>query len=156
MEHDEPILRVQRTLPARPEAVFAAWTDPRWVASWMCPAPLTGGEPSPVAADLDVRVGGRFSITMEHEGTRFTHSGEYLEISPPRRLVFTWIIPLASGVRATRVTVRLRAAEGDETQMDVLHERLPDSDMLTRHRVGWQAIADRLAQHLESRPPLYT
>lgn len=156
MERDELILRIQRTLPAQPEAVFDAWTDPRWVASWMCPVPLTAGEPSPVAAELDVRVGGRFRITMDHEGTRFTHRGEYIEISPPRRLVFTWIIPLAGGVRATRVTVELEAIEGDGTRMEIVHEQLPDSDLLDRHRIGWGAIADRLAQRLESRPPLYT
>lgn len=147
MESDDLIMRVKRTLPAPPEVVFAAWTDPEWVASWMCPVPPTGHDPVPVEANLDVRVGGRFTIAMQHEGTTFTHRGAYEEISPPNKLVFTWIIPLPTGERATRVTVELRA-EGEETHMTLLHERLPDPDMVDRHEVGWTAIGERLAQHL--------
>lgn len=88
---------------------------------------------------------------MDHQGVVFTHTGEYLEITRPHRLVFSWIIPLPDGERSTLVTVNLEAAEGRGTQMEILHERLPDPDMVGRHEVGWTAITQRLTQHLRSR-----
>jgi len=142
------MVRFRRSLPAPPATVFAAWTDPTWVARWMCPVSPDAGEPSPVEAWLDLRVGGRFRIAMEIEGTTFVHEGEYLEITPPTRLVFTWRVPLESGPRLTRVTVDLQPADGGTTEMELLHERLPDADLRDAHAAGWHAIGQRLIAHL--------
>lgn len=149
MEHNPPIMRITRRLAAPPEAVFAAWTDPASVATWMCPVPPTEAEPLPGAVELDLRVGGKFSISMEHEGTVFTHRGEYIRLSPPHQLVFTWIIPLPDGDRATLVTVNLEVGEDDTTEMEILHQRLPGPDMVDRHEAGWSAILQRLKAHLQ-------
>lgn len=48
---------VHRTLPARPEKVFAAWLDPEGMREWMAPS-------GTAAVTLDGRVGGRFRIVM--------------------------------------------------------------------------------------------
>lgn len=144
------ILRIERVLPAPPAAVFAAWTDRAHVAEWMCPVAPSTESVKPVAASLDLRVGGSFAITMEHEGEVFTHRGEYVEIEPPHRLVFTWRIPLPVGELATLVTLNLSAWGEDETEMELIHERLPNEDMVDGHEVGWAAIADRLSRHLRS------
>lgn len=147
-EGERLILRIERVLPAPPAEVFAAWTDPAHVAEWMCPVPPSSASVKPMGASLDLRVGGRFAISMEHQGQVFTHRGEYLTIDPPHRLVFTWRIPLASGERATRVTLTLRAHGASETAMELIHEQLPDEDMVDRHEVGWTAIVERLSRNL--------
>ena len=149
-EPESLILRIERVLPAPPAQVFAAWTDPAHVAEWMCPVSPSSESVKPMGASLDLRVGGRFAISMEHEGQVFTHRGEYLEIDPPNHLLFTWRIPLPSGEQTTRVTLNLRPHGADETEMELIHERLPDQDMVDRHEVGWSAIAERLSRHLES------
>lgn len=147
-EPERLIMRIRRSLPAPPDVVFAAWTDPAHVAEWMCPVPASAGPVAPVEATMDVRVGGRFSISMDHGGTRFTHRGEYVAIDPPTRLVFTWTVPLPDGPRSTLVTVTLVARGDDQTEMEVVHEHLPDEELRRRHEGGWSAIAERLGQHL--------
>lgn len=132
-----PIVRVKRELPAAPEAVFDAWTDVESLRRWMCP-----GGTRVSAAELDPRVGGRFRIVMSDEASDYEHLGEYLEIERPRRLVFTWRSP-ATEDRETRVTVMLRPS-GEGTELELLHERLPDEGSARRHHEGWADIAEKL------------
>lgn len=76
---------VDRVFDAPPEAVFKAWTDPQIMARWFAPEPLTVPR-----AEMDLRVGGRYRLVMrDEEGNDFTSSGEYREITPPERLVYT-------------------------------------------------------------------
>ena len=53
-------LVLERTIAVSPERVWAAWTQPELLMQWFTPAPW-----KTVAADLDVRPGGRFATTME-------------------------------------------------------------------------------------------
>jgi len=42
-------------------------------------------------AEVDLRVGGRYRIRMqEPDGASHTVTGVYLEVDPPRRVVYTW------------------------------------------------------------------
>jgi uncharacterized protein YndB with AHSA1/START domain len=79
-------LTLRRVLPFPPATVFAAWIDPDRLARWMSPF----GE---AQADVDARVGGRFWIVMLGPDRTIEHTGEYREVDPPRRLVFTWRSP---------------------------------------------------------------
>ena len=63
-------------IAARPETVFPYFVDPARITRWM-------GR----TAELDPRPGGRFRIDYNGEDIA---SGEYLEVDPPRRVVFTW------------------------------------------------------------------
>src|SRR5678815_5825073 len=73
---------VRKLLSAPREKVFALWTDAARMPEWI----LDGG-----SATLDLRVGGKYHMDMQYEGKSYPHDGEYLEIVPPERLVFTWI-----------------------------------------------------------------
>lgn len=50
-----------RTLPADPETVWSAWTDPDEAAQWFHPEGLSTPRDS---VQMDVRVGGRYIYTM--------------------------------------------------------------------------------------------
>jgi uncharacterized protein YndB with AHSA1/START domain len=131
---DRPLLVVRRRLPGPPEKVFAAWTQAALLARWM--SPFAAAE-----AEVDVRVGGAFSIVMLGQGQRMRHTGTYLEVDPPRRLVFTWQSPY-TGPDPSVVTVELRG-EGQDTELTLTHDRLPP-DQAESHRGGWGAILDNL------------
>jgi uncharacterized protein YndB with AHSA1/START domain len=74
-----------RELNAPREAVFKAWTDPAHLARWWGPKGFT----NPVC-ELDVRPGGAIYVVMRApDGTDYPMGGEYREIVPPERLVFT-------------------------------------------------------------------
>jgi uncharacterized protein YndB with AHSA1/START domain len=121
--------------------VFDAWIDPESVKIWMCPSTLTAA-----TVELDARVGGSFCIVMRDERGDFTHTGEYREIRPPQRLVFTWRSN-ATHNEETLVTVEL-FPRGDETELVLTHERLPDEPAVVSHTQGWQGILEKLAMHL--------
>jgi uncharacterized protein YndB with AHSA1/START domain len=131
-------LELRRLLPASAEEVFAAWTDPELMARWLSPV-------GHAEAEVDLRVGGRFRVTMVGEDRRIEHTGEYLEVAPPRRLSFTWASPY-TGHEPTVVTVELRPAE-DGTELLLTHERLP-GDQVESHSGGWGRILDRLAEEV--------
>lgn len=134
-------LRITRILPAPPAEVFAAWTDPRSLAVWMCP-----GTVREAMAEVELRVGGRFRIVMKHSGEDFVHTGEYLEVSPPHRLVFTWISKATHG-RTTTVTIELRPHGRGETEIVMTHEGLP-GETRAEHSSGWGQIVQKLEAHL--------
>lgn len=136
---------VERKLAASPERVFAAWTDARALAVWLAPGEIT------TEASCDPRVGGGFRLVMRGSENTYVQTGEYLEVDPPRRLVFTWTtdrLPDAT----TRVSVTLRAVP-EGTQLELRHERIPDAPVYEGYPNGWQSILDKLTRHLgESLP----
>jgi uncharacterized protein YndB with AHSA1/START domain len=84
---DEEI-RLTRRFNAPRHLVFEAMTRPEHVARWWgC---LGDGYSVPVC-DIDLRVGGRWRFVNRHPKGEAAFHGEYLEIEPPGRLVFTEI-----------------------------------------------------------------
>jgi len=135
-------LDLMRVLPAEPEEVFAAWTRPELMARWFAPAPLV-----PATVTADARVGGRFEVEMQRpDGSTVQVWGEYLEVVPPERLVFTWEFREHPQTRS-EVTVQLRSSAGG-TQLRLIHRRLPDATEISRHRHGWEGCFDALARFL--------
>lgn len=129
---DDPVLEVSVHIAARPEVVFAYFTDPARYAQWM------GG-----AVDLDPRPGGIYRVGMR-DGVEAR--GQFVEIEPHRRVVFTWgwtgMFEVAPG--STRVEVTLAAEDGG-TRVTLRHYGLPDDDARGRHREGWQLYLRRLS-----------
>jgi uncharacterized protein YndB with AHSA1/START domain len=130
---------VERVLSASVEEVYAAWTDPGLMNAWLAP---TGQ----AQVEADVRVGGRFRVVMLGEGMRIEHSGEYVVVDPPHRLVFTWRSPY-TGNEPSIVTVVL-TGHGNRTHLALSHDRLP-TEARSSHEGGWSSILDQLAATLE-------
>jgi uncharacterized protein YndB with AHSA1/START domain len=144
------VVHVTRELAASREDVFRAWTDPELFARWFTPP----GNSS-VAAELDVRPGGEYRITLERTqmvpGTAHI-VGRYLEVEPPERLVFTFgwedppPLPDVQGLATldSRVTVRFRD-RGTSTEISIVHERLETEGLRAFHRWGWETTLEQLA-----------
>lgn len=78
-------LVLTRVLNAPRDKIFACWTQPELLKQWFAPKPW-----STPKAVTDLRVGGGSVITMADEnGTEYPNAGQYLEIVPNERLVFT-------------------------------------------------------------------
>jgi uncharacterized protein YndB with AHSA1/START domain len=137
---DDGTLEIRRRLPAPPERVFAAWTDPGWLERWMSPV-------GHARVEADPRVGGRLRVVMIGEGREIEHLGEYLEVAPPYRLSFTWESQFTGG-QPSRVTVVLEAAGDGATELTLRHELLPPAAAAS-HEGGWGTMLGRLAQRLE-------
>jgi uncharacterized protein YndB with AHSA1/START domain len=136
-----PQLVLTRTLPAPPERVFKAWTDPEALTRWWVPVE---GMSCP-EAEVDLRVGGRHRITMRNtQGELLSVGGVYREVTPPTRLVYTWSWTGTSddGIE-TVVTVEFRPA-GERTELVLTHEGFPDQVRCDRHEGGWTGCLGHL------------
>lgn len=141
----DPIVQ-ERVLSARPEDVFAAWGDAESLRVWMCPS----DDMSAASAEVDFRVGGAFKIVMHGQERNYGHTGEYLEIDAPRRLVFTWVSDFVPPDEAkTKVTVTMEPQGEAQTKIVLVHEELPDTGTYDGHENGWATILRLLGEHLE-------
>jgi uncharacterized protein YndB with AHSA1/START domain len=137
-------LRIVRVLRASAEEVFDAWIDPGSLAVWMAPGSVVGS-----VVEVEARVGGRFRIVMKGPDCDHEHSGEYLVLDRPRRLVFTWISEATRG-RGSTVSVEIRARGVGEVELTLTHEGLPDEPTAARHRSGWGDILQKLGAVLSA------
>ncbi len=135
-----PTVQVTKILPARREDVFAAWLDAGGMRHWMCPGDIKETE-----VEIDARVGGKFRILMHGGENDYEMTGEYVEINPPERLSFIWVSHTA--VDGSLVTIELRDL-GEETELILTHERLPDAEVAAQHKSGWTSVLEKLAANL--------
>jgi uncharacterized protein YndB with AHSA1/START domain len=135
---------VRRVLQARCKRVFEAWTRPELMARWFFPGE---GWTTEVASDL--KVGGRYEVAMrDTAGSRHLQFGEYREIVPNSRLVFTWSCPELSVVNSL-VTVVL-VDHGQETELLLTHELPPDPKIRRGHEEGWEGCLGNLERMLNN------
>ncbi len=132
-------IEIRRSLPAPITEIFRWWTDPNLLRHWMSPI-------GTVDAEVDLRVGGVLRIVMKGDGTLIEHVGQFVEIEPPRRLVFTWKSQYTGG-QPSLVTVELEPQGDRSTRLRLVHARLPET-AAESHRGGWGAMIDRLAGKL--------
>ena len=122
-------------IEARPETVFAFFTDPARMVRWI------GTE-----AVLDPRPGGICRIEMKRDIGEATVLGEFVEVEPYNRVVFTWgwePPPFGVPPRSSRVEVSL-VPEDRGTVVRLVHSELPE-EREDFHRVGWEHYCQRLA-----------
>jgi uncharacterized protein YndB with AHSA1/START domain len=136
-------LVVRRTIRATPERLFDAWTRPEQLPQWWGPQGVTC-----IAAQVDLRVGGRYRIANQFaDGRLLWISGEFELIERPRRLAYTWRLEPSAGP-AERVIVTL-AAHGAGTRVVVTHQRIANAQLRQQHAQGWRGCLRRLARYTE-------
>jgi uncharacterized protein YndB with AHSA1/START domain len=139
---------IERTLDASPDKVWRCWTEPALMVKWFTPAPF-----STESVDADLRPGGYCNTTMKSpDGQLIPNPGQYLEVVPGKRLVFTdaflgdWIpkegAPFFVGI------IELSEAPGGKTKY-VARARHWTAEASAQHEamgftVGWNAAADQL------------
>ena len=133
-------LRLDRVLPAPRPSVFRACIEPAELARWWGPHGFTTPE-----IDLDLRVGGRYRFGMQPpDGELFYLSGEFREVEPPERLVYTfrWEEPDPDD-RETLVTMSLQD-QGDSTEVVLVQSGFATEARRALHVGGWTDCLERL------------
>jgi uncharacterized protein YndB with AHSA1/START domain len=130
------VLVVQRKLKASPERLFDAWTKPELLMQWF----HAEEKMTTPKADMDLKVGGAWSVTMHHTDTneyRTTH-GKYLVLDRPKKLVLTWVPCLRD--YETKVTLLFQEVSDGTTEMTLTHEGLRNEEDFNGHQAGWEEI----------------
>jgi len=126
--------------------VFRALTDPRELMQWW-------GSPETYRAhswEADFRVGGRWRVEGKSaNGQSYSVSGEFLEITPPQRLVQTWLYDWDPGHPPTKLTYLLEDIPGG-TRVTVRHEGFTNREGCSSHASGWERVLQWLEGHVES------
>jgi uncharacterized protein YndB with AHSA1/START domain len=139
-------IRITRVFHAPRERVWSEWTEPESFADWyggpQCEVPLDG-------VMMDVRPGGKWRLTMfaPPHGRRIDWKGEYLEVEPPERLVFTVNDDPSVDAYET-VTVELTDLGDGRTEMRFEQRGGMSPEQYERTTEGWRAFFDYLDQRL--------
>jgi len=132
---------VERTLSiaASPETVWGFLVDPDKATHWMG-----------TACTFDAQPGGlyRCEVIPGH-----TARGEFVELDPPHRLVFTWGWENEEGVPPGSSTVEIElTADETGTNLHFVHN-LSSAEAAQSHSVGWDHYLPRLEIAAAGRDP---
>jgi uncharacterized protein YndB with AHSA1/START domain len=135
------VLTITRLFDAPRALVWKAWTDPNHLMSWWGPRNYPAER-----IEVDVRVGGRWrhGLRSTEGGPDLWHRGEFREVVPPQRLVFTFAWE-EEGERGIENVVTVTFAEQDgKTLMTMRQEPFQSSGERDGHQGGWGSAFDRL------------
>jgi uncharacterized protein YndB with AHSA1/START domain len=147
--------RVSRHIDAAPSAVYRALLDAGAVAQWRVPAGMTS-----VVHAFDAREGGYFRVSLTYDAPDAagkstahtdTYHGHFRELVPDAKVVevleFETDDPDLRGEMT--MTTKLTAIDGG-TDVDVLHEGLPDVVPAADNELGTRIALDKLAALVET------
>lgn len=121
-------LTVTRNFNVAPERVFNAWLNPEMMRKWFFTLEGTNQ-----VAQNNPQVGGTWEIIDQRDGKDYRAIGEYLEIDPPKKLVFTFKMPQFSELEDT-ITVALK-------ELPQGCEMIFTQEIIVAHEENW-TIAD--------------
>lgn len=132
-------------IAAPPQRVFQALIDPQQVVQWW-------GQPGMYRCTefhADVRPGGKWrSAGVGGSADKFEVVGEFIEVDPPRLLVYTWV---ASWTGTAKTTVRWELEPaGNGTLLRLRHTGLASHPELAQSYQGWSRILGWIQAYLES------
>lgn len=157
---DDPrTMFITRIFNAPLEKVWRAWTDPKLVKQWWGPEHFT----SP-GAEIDFRVGGKYLFGMrDPDGNEYWSTGEYVEIAPMARIVYTdsfsdaqgnVVSPQQFGMSADfpesqEITLTFEDL-GGQTLLRISSASMPRDAMFEMARSGMTTSLDKLARVVEA------
>lgn len=138
---DQEVL-ITRIFDAPRQQVFVAWTNPDEVAAWYGPEHM---ETPRERIRIDLRVGGRYELTMvQRGGGEFTIGYEIIELVEPALLVLR-SDPMPGMHEPTVVRVEFHD-HGGKTRITLSDGPFPGG--AGHAAAGYEAAFDKLAAHL--------
>ena len=134
-------LEIKRFINAPRDRVYAAWTDPVQLRQWFGPEKVQTRN-----LIADARVGGKFRWDLTNsEGEKMTCLGEYRELQPGKKIVFTWQWDDDEDWANHTSVVTVELSDRDSgTELRLIHEQLPNEQSRDGHTGGWNSALDKL------------
>jgi uncharacterized protein YndB with AHSA1/START domain len=134
-------LEIKRFINAPRARVYEAWTDPAQLKQWWGPERVQTRN-----FTADARIGGKYRWKLlNQEGEEMTVFGEYRELVPGKKIVFTWQWEDDDAWKTHSSVVTVELSDRDSgTELRLIHEKLPSEASRDRHNEGWNSVIDRL------------
>lgn len=132
------VVKINKVIKAPIGKVFDAWLDPKTLSQFILPMP--GMEEPKI--ENEAREGGSFTIIMKVGDDEIPHTGKYLVVSRPRKLVFTWESPASTDDSV--VTLNFTEVSDNKTNIELTHTRFIDEERRSNHEGGWNNILNKL------------
>ena len=142
-------VKLHRVFTSKPERVYNAFIDPDAMAKWLPPNGFTGKVHS-----MDARVGGSYKMSFTNFSNGQSHSfgGDFVELVPNERLVYTdkFDDPNMPGEMRTTVDIK-QVSVGVE--INIVQEGIPDMIPVEACYLGWQESLALLKMLVEAEIP---
>ena len=138
-------VRLHRVIAAKPEKLYRAFVEADAIASWLPPFGFVC-----TVHELEAKVGGKHRMSFRNFTTGHSHSfgGEYLELVPGERLVYTDRFDDPNLPGEMTITVRLKAVSCG-TELSIEQAGVPEMIPLEACYLGWQESLRKLAKLVE-------
>jgi uncharacterized protein YndB with AHSA1/START domain len=145
---------IERTYPATPSRVFAAFASAEAKSSWGDTGDLGPAEAPRAGADeFDFRVGGRERFSHTFQGLTYRYDALYYDIVPDQRLVYSYEM-YADDVRISVSVATIEFAKSGDgttltwTEQGTYLDGIDGPDALELRRGGTAGMADLLTGYL--------
>ena len=147
-------VNVSRFIGAPRQRVFEVWVKPELRRKWW----RTHRGEGLTVCEIDLRVGGRYCMKQIGGGCEspgddpnyeWIMEGEFLEVDPYRKLVFTWNVNHpAEPASDERVTIEFNEADGG-TEVIITHRGILSTHLRDGTEKGWTTLLETQAGVLE-------
>lgn len=150
---------IERVFNAPIELIWQMWTEPKHFQNWYGP----NGATVPIAK-MDVKVGGKRLVCMEMQrpngSMKMWSTGEYIEITPTTRLVYTESMSdeygnvmsasqmgIPEGFPVTTEVIVVLEDLGGSTKMTLTHVGMPANQGASG---GWEQAFDKMSNYINT------
>lgn len=142
-------IRLHRVLRGKPERVYRAFLNPEGIAKWLPPYGFTC-----TVHEMNPEVGGTFRMSFTNFSTGNGHSfgGEYLELVPGEKIVYTDRFDDPNLPGEMRTTVTLEGVSCG-TELNIVQEGVPEVIPAEMCYLGWQDSLEQLAKLVDPEIP---
>jgi uncharacterized protein YndB with AHSA1/START domain len=149
--HDTFVL--ERTYPASPSRVFAAFASKEAKDTWGDTGDIAGAEPATGPVEFDFRVSGHERFGFGYQGVNYTYDAFYYDIVPDQRLVYSYEM-YADGVRFSVSVATIEFGKTDDgttltwTEQGAYLDGFDGDDAPRLRQGGTSEMLDGLAKYL--------
>jgi len=144
---------IERTYPARPSRVFAAFASREAKDAWGDTGDIAEAEPATGPVEFDFRVGGHERFGNVYQGITFTYDATYYDIVPDQRLVYSYEM-YADGLRSSVSVATIEFVETEDgttltwTEQGAYLDGFDGQDAPRLRQGGTSEMLDGLAKYL--------